>query len=220
MKNKHEGKSESNMSGYLTRAKAAAAEAAANRHPQAVEAFKEGLGSVLRQWTALELAVFHQWGGPDSKQRAESLQQELIDLFLGPDEVYKDDITLILEDYLENEFNTICEDGSPEELGEMFCVMWRKCCSGDFTMVTDVLAREYVRHEMVTKSQGLAGGDADSDDDGEDNGAALMADALETIQDEENTMHEEEEAPPLVDPDGWEVVSRNKSNKKKKGYKI
>ena len=29
-------------------------------HPQCVEAFKEGLGSVLRQWTALELAVHHQ----------------------------------------------------------------------------------------------------------------------------------------------------------------
>jgi len=29
-------------------------------HPQAVTSFKEGLGSVLRQWTALELAVHHQ----------------------------------------------------------------------------------------------------------------------------------------------------------------
>ncbi len=210
------------MSGVQTRSKAAAAAAAANRHPQSVEAFKEGLGSVLRQWTALELAVFHQWGGPDSKQRAEALQLELLDLFLGPDEVYKDDITLILEDYLEQEFNTICEDGSPEELGEMFCVMWRKCCNGDFTMVTDVLAREYVRHEMVSKSQGLAGGDADSDDEGglDDNGEALVAEAMETIQEDDSAMQEEEqEAPPLVDPDGWETVTR-KSNKKKKGYKI
>jgi pre-rRNA-processing protein TSR2 len=207
------------MSGVLTRSKAAAAAAAANRHPQAVEAFKEGLGSVLRQWTALELAVFHQWGGPDSKQRAEGLQQELLDLFLGSDDVYKDDISLILEDYLEQEFNTICEDGSPEELGEMFCLMWGKCCAGDFTMVTDVLAREYVRHEMVSKSQGLSGGDADSDDEEVgDNGEAMIADAMETIQEEETAM-QEEEAPPLVDPDGWEVVSR-KNNKKKKGYKI
>lgn len=29
-------------------------------HPQCVEAFKEGLGSILRQWTALELAIHHQ----------------------------------------------------------------------------------------------------------------------------------------------------------------
>ena len=25
--------------------------------------------------------------------------------------------------------------------------MWRECCTGDFTIATNALAREYVRHE-------------------------------------------------------------------------
>ena len=58
----------------LTRSAAAAATRAASRHPQCIEAFREGLGSVLRQWTALELAIYHQWGGPASSVKAEVLQ--------------------------------------------------------------------------------------------------------------------------------------------------
>eukprot|EP01031_Cornospumella_fuschlensis_P028463 gene28463-34360_t len=228
----------------VTRSKAArAAEAAMNRHPQAVEAFKEGIGSVLRQWTALELAVFHQWGGPTSKERAEALQKEIMDMYLGPDKIYKDDISLVLEDYLETNFNTICEDGSPDELGELFCTMWRQCCAGDFSTVSNVLAKEYVRHEMVTKSQGLdTGGDIIEEDDDEDETGGHDGDnqdavnrqmseiARQVVQQQaaaagagEGMMEaiEEETAPPLVDPDGWETVtSKRKTNKKSKSYKI
>lgn len=206
----------------VTRAKAAAIQLAASRHPQAVEAFKEGVGAVLRQWTALELAVFHQWGGPTSKERADVLREILIEMFLGPDKVYKDDVTLELEDYMESEFNTVCEDGSYDELGELFCKMWRECCDGDFSMVSDILAREFVRHEMVTKSQGLSGGDADDDSDNEGgDGEEMIREAMEDVEEESNVMAQEEEAeaPPLVDPDGWEVVDRG-NKKKKKGYKI
>lgn len=222
----------------VTRSKAArAAEAALNRHPQAVEAFKEGVGSVLRQWTALELAVFHQWGGSSSRERAEALSTEIISLYLGPDKIYKDDISLVLEDYLDTNFSTICEDGSPDELGEVFCTMWRQCCAGDFSMVTNVLAKEYVRHEMVSKSQGLEGGDTiEEGDEEEENGT----DGAETNQQVEQMVQqalaqgqqrdagemqtdgpEEQQAPPLVDPDGWEMISRGRKAKKgKASYKI
>lgn len=221
----------------VTRSKAArAAEAALNRHPQAVEAFKEGVGSVLRQWTALELAVFHQWGGSSSRERAEALSTEIISLYLGPDKIYKDDISLVLEDYLDTNFSTICEDGSPDELGEVFCTMWRQCCAGDFSMVTNVLAKEYVRHEMVSKSQGLEGGDTiEEGDEEEENGT----DGAETNQQVEQMVQQalaqgqqqdagemqtdgpEEQAPPLVDPDGWEMISRGRKAKKgKASYKI
>jgi pre-rRNA-processing protein TSR2 len=215
----------------ITRAKATQLAYVATLPPQSVEAFKEGLGSVLRQWTALELAVFHQWGGPSSRERAEVLREELLDLFLQPDKVYKDDIGLILEDYLETEFNTILEDGSPDELGELFVTMWRECMEGNFERVTNILAKEFVRHEMVTKSQGLASGDID---DGSDDGAD-DSELNETVAEEAKLQlegagsslgmieeEEEEEAnpPKLVDPEGWEVVDRSNKKNKRKNYKL
>ena len=140
------------------------------KQPQAMQHFMDGLGSVLKQWTALELAIHHQWGGPSSTDKAIVLQRELIDLFLGPDKVYKDDIALVLEDYLDTQFKTICEDGSPDEIGEILCTMWRQCLAGDFGLVKDTIARESTRKEMVSKSEGLVNGDAMDDDDEDDVG--------------------------------------------------
>lgn len=209
------------MSAISTRASAAAA-AAANRHPQCMQQFKEGLRSIFRQWTGLELAVFHQWGGPSSTERADSLVEEVLKMFEGPEKVYKDDISLILEDYMETQFNTILEDGSPDELGELLVTMWRQCGEGDFTIVTNALAREFVRHEVVGRSQGVEGGDAiDSDDDDEcgDDTEGIIAAELAAVT-EEGAMDmdddDEEEEVSRVDPDGWETVARGKKAVSKK----
>ena len=218
------------MSAMLTRSSAVANKVAGSsvpRHPQSLQYFKEGVRSVFRQWTGLELAVFHQWGGASSSDRADSLVEEVLKMFEGPDKVYKDDIGLILEDYMETQFNTILEDGSPDELGDLLVTMWRECGEGNFTLANNALAREYVRHEVVSRSQGVEGGDAiDSDDDGEEDetaAAKLAAVVEEGAMEMEGEMEEEEEEEvPRVDADGWETVARGtkktkKSSGKKKG---
>ncbi len=119
-----------------------------------------------------------------------------------------------MEDYLETNFNTICEDGSPDELGELLVMMWRQCIVGDFTLVTNSLAREFVRHESLAQCKGIsATGDAMDSDDDED--VEEGAD-LDTIAEEEDgeTM-EVLPPPPRVDPDGWETVARGKSRSRK-----
>ena len=59
-------------------------------HNSVMKFFKEGLRSIFRQWTGLELAVFHQWGGPSSTVRAEALMEEVLGMFQGVDKIYKD----------------------------------------------------------------------------------------------------------------------------------
>jgi len=135
-------------------------------------------------------------------------------MFNGPDKIYKDDISLVLEDYMETNFSTICEDGSPDELGDLLVTMYRQCGEGDFTLAVNALAREYVRHEMVSRSQGLEGGDAmDEDDEEEGAGAAAMETVQEGEMEEEEEEEEEEEAPPRVDADGWETVTKTRTKK-------
>ena len=73
-----------------TRSAAAAEALRKARHPDADEAFRRGLASVFRQWTALDLAVSHQWGGPKSSEKASQLLEEVYQQFQGPDRVYKD----------------------------------------------------------------------------------------------------------------------------------
>lgn len=184
------------------------------------------MGSTLRQWTALELAVHHQWGGPQSAERAEGLVKEIVDLFVEGDDVWKDDVELLLEEYMEVNFNTICEDDS---LGIKFCDMWKECIVGKTNMVSAELGKEYQRHEMVNRSEGLDTGDADDgSDDGEMNEGAeeaiqeAVAQALSAggegmeIESESESL-KQKNLPPIRDPDGWETVARGKkiANKKK-----
>ena len=89
----------------------------ASRHPDTFKNLRIGVQSIFRQWTALELAVVNQWGGPNSSQHAESLFNAVIDSFNTAERVYKDDISLLLDDVMEVNFNTICEDESTDELG-------------------------------------------------------------------------------------------------------
>ena len=65
-------------------------------HPQAKQAFQEGLESTLRQWTALELAVLNQWGGASSAEKANQLYEELLSMFIGSNSRVYQDVCLVL----------------------------------------------------------------------------------------------------------------------------
>lgn len=181
---------------------------------QSFSAFKEGLGSVFRQWTALELAVDQQWGGVNSSEKADQLINSILSMFSSSKKVYKDEIVVFLEDYLEIEFSIICEDDSPSEIAELLLDMWRQCSIGNFALATNALAREYARHEVLHQSQGM---DMESDDEEEGEGSgAKGGGTTDTIMEEDEDVEDPSPAPPRVDADGWETVARGKSSRKKR----
>lgn len=188
------------------------AEREAARHPECVPTFTEGMKSVFRQWTALELALHHQWGGPEAGPgRIASLADEVLSMFVGPEIIYKDDVALVLEDFMETHFNTLLEDGSSEEIGELLCTMWRACSVGDFAMSSEIRRKEALRPQILQLSRGLdSGGDAilqgDDDDDDDDGGEGgdsqcipnavfqqAVAQQLRRIREEEDVAEEGEE---------------------------
>ena len=150
---------------------------------------------------------------------------------------------MFLEDYLEQQFNTVLEDGSPDELGEMLCTMWRQCGEGNFTMTTTALAQESARREAIARSQGVdnTGDVMDSDDDEEDGfygagdevaafvaaavagggGGEAAATSSSMFQqlggggDGDGGMMEEEDRLPRVDAEGWETKISKGGRKKK-----
>ncbi len=126
-------------------------------------------------------------------------------------------------------FNTICEDGSLVEISTKFCDMWKECIEGKTDMVSEVLGNEYVRHEMVSRSEGLDTGDAD---DGSDDGV-MNEDAEEEVEEavakalsatagclgvklQDSDLQKDISILPMRDPDGWETVARGKKGTKKK----
>jgi hypothetical protein len=106
---------------------------------------------------------------------------------------------------LETNFSTICEDESPDELGELICNLYNQCGVGNFDLVTNLRDAESLRKGVVAQSVGVDKGDAIDDEDESDADDAEAAEALL-----EEALEEEI---PKVDPDGWEVISKKKSKK-------
>jgi hypothetical protein len=127
---------------------------------------------------------------------------------------------------METHFSTICEDGSTDELGEMFVTMWRQCCEGDFTLVTNALSREFQRHEVLSQCQGISNTGDVMENDEDDVSLANNVDVMQSIIEEESmdvgqitdrTENQEEKmTSQQVGSDGWEMVSRGKSKSKNK----
>ena len=110
---------------------------------------------------------------------------------------------MLIEDFADQEFSMVLEDGSQNEIGEMLVLMWHQCSQGDFTLVQNAIAREQARQSAVTQSQGLEGGDI-VDEEGQTDDVSN-----ETLLEE----HTEPEGP-IIDEDGFQQVTRKKLPRK------
>ncbi|GLV34543.1 uncharacterized protein CBL_09023 [Carabus blaptoides fortunei] len=80
--------------------------------------FKTAVEHIFNNWTALQLAVEHSMGGPTSHQIAVEAMTWVCEYCLGLEKLDVDDITEALEDILDEEFSTVCEDNSPKEVAQ------------------------------------------------------------------------------------------------------
>lgn len=52
-----------------------------------------------------------------------------------------DEVADLLGDMMDDEFNTICEDDSTDEVGSLLWEFYKHCCSGDKELVEQELAK-------------------------------------------------------------------------------
>ncbi|CAM9784524.1 unnamed protein product, partial [Chrysoparadoxa australica] len=174
---------------------------------QAWSLFQQGVGSSLRQWTALTLAMENNWGGGSSQAKAERLLAELLEMFKVKKQLYRDEVEDYLLLFLDQQFHTIAEDGSPAEVAQKLLDMFQQCGKFDFTLVNSTLEQEKKLRASGVRSKSVAGKGEDysgseDDDDGSDSDGD---DAMGVIP--------EGKAVPAVakpgpDSDGWETVRR------------
>ncbi|GAB5036899.1 Hypothetical protein NocV09_05300120 [Nannochloropsis oceanica] len=119
---------------------------------EACALFRQGVTSVFRQWMVLHLAVSNNWGGGDSYRKATILLEETLRLFLPsalPRAAHRpkkipsaDDLEEKLGDYIEEQFGTLIEDGSLEEVSALVCRLWEDCKQGGKEGVREVCGKE------------------------------------------------------------------------------
>ncbi|XWS58296.1 hypothetical protein CRYUN_Cryun08bG0021700 [Craigia yunnanensis] len=182
--------------------------------------FQEGVGLILSRWSALTAAVENEWGGRDSRVKANVLCTDVISFFTESkaEPLYIDDLENVLEEGLLS-LNTLVEDGSIEEVAEKLMIMHEECLEGNYQSVEKLRTTNPppVAHVRPYKDEDEDEDDDDDEDDSmdADNATNMMVDvpnsqsslnpvSMPTDEPKPNQAAEAE--------DGWVAVSsrRNK----------
>ncbi|XP_050301076.1 uncharacterized protein LOC126739432 [Anthonomus grandis grandis] len=162
------------------------------------EPFTKVVSHIFNNWTALRLAVEHSMGGPNSRQSAMEFLNYMVQYCLYEPNVEVEGIQDALEDILDEEFETVCEDDSPKEIAHLlykFLTLLRQGkyeeCDQEFQKLPSINS-DWLNHQIALAN--TARQDEESSDDSEE---------------EEETNQPKQENAPMED-DGWTQVSHRK----------
>ncbi|XVF57300.1 hypothetical protein PTKIN_Ptkin06aG0194200 [Pterospermum kingtungense] len=178
--------------------------------------FQEGIGLILSRWSALTAAVENEWGGRDSRDKANAICSDVLSFFTQSksEPLYIDDLENILEEGLLS-LNTLVEDGSIEEVAEKLMIMHEECLEGNYHSV------EKLRTARPPSANVRPCNDEDEDDDDDEDDSMDADNATDMMVDVPNSqsslnqasMPVDEPKPnqPAEDEDGWVLVSSSKN---------
>lgn len=102
---------------------------------EAAAQLQEGIGLVLSRWTALQMAIENEWGGPGTREKSSQLNVDIFSAFTqSKEKIYMDDIEDILNEFMLS-LNTEVDDGSVEEVAEKLMYMHEDCLEGNFNSI-------------------------------------------------------------------------------------
>lgn len=129
-----------------------------------------GITAVLRSWSVLKTAVENEYGGIDSRNKAENLRKHLFEHFdyrkqskLG---ISLEDLEDNLDIFMEDEFTIVLEDDSEKQVAQLIFELYEKCKMGDFSLSHRVVHDARLAAEKkVTNHKQTVGENEDSDND-------------------------------------------------------
>ncbi|KND90601.1 Pre-rRNA-processing protein TSR2 [Tolypocladium ophioglossoides CBS 100239] len=191
--------------------------------------FEQAVAYALHLWPALTLSVQSGWGGPDSADKRDWFAGAIADLFpeftdnapsqaskaSAPEEPDMEDVETVLLQVMIDEFDVNVDDDSGMEVAGQIIHARAQCAVGQFDEV-DALRERFQnlkgkKVDQMFKQAEDADQDTDwesddsADDDENDGGADVDMDEAPALV----PAHKEKEAP-LVDEDGFTMVSKKK----------
>ncbi|KAF3339648.1 pre-rRNA-processing protein TSR2 [Carex littledalei] len=175
---------------------------------QAAAIFAEGISLVLSRWTALQMAVENQWGGRESRGKADQLVASIQEFFGQKEDLYIDELEELLEVYMLDSLSTEVQDGSVPEVAEQLMIMHEECLEGKYESIQK-LKQLAPRTNAVSQSKQVVNDNDDDSSDEEDS----ESDSMEMEATKEMDVDPVKTGTkPGPDPDGWTVVA-NKRNR-------
>lgn len=165
--------------------------------------------SIFSRWTALQLAVSHSMGGHQTDEKYEAF----IDAFAQhlarnarPSvsvASIEQDIQDYLDEILDEEFNTVLDDGSSAELAQLFVRYLQLIQQGKLAEVQQEIQAQQAAARPVQMSIRN-----NHDDDSSSTDSFSEGEADEEMREEPSTTTESKAQSMDVDEDGWTTVHR------------
>ncbi|KAG9270065.1 pre-rRNA-processing protein TSR2 homolog [Astyanax mexicanus] len=181
------------------------------------ELFGEGVRAVLHTWPVLQIAVDNGFGGAYSQQKAEWMVDAVQQYFHDNSDLQQDEVEDFLSDLMNNEFDTVVDDGSLPQVAQKVCMMFQQCQQGKVAEVREHIsqleAKKAAGRAKVTPVKTPTEEDEDSEDDEESmecdeagaGGASVSGTVVNRQQPPSASAPANEE-----EDDGWTVVRRKK----------
>ncbi|TPX61064.1 hypothetical protein PhCBS80983_g01394 [Powellomyces hirtus] len=178
--------------------------------------FRESIQYVLKGWTGLQIAIDAQMAGHYTAQTSQELFEHMSAFFQQYGlEVMPHEIAQNLEAYFDEVFHANLDDGSPNQIGEKLCRLYKEIMVDGRTETFEAVKATANRANGVAGASVRAGDDDSSDDDESSDEEIVGAEAssssfsTEPMQVDAVPAEPRQRRPePVVDEDGFEIVQK------------
>ncbi|XP_003215767.1 pre-rRNA-processing protein TSR2 homolog [Anolis carolinensis] len=175
--------------------------------------FGQGVEALLNSWPVLQIAVENGFGGAYSQEKAEWMVGAVEQYFQSNADLEPDEVEDFLAELMNNEFDTMVEDGSLTQVSQQLCLFFRQCQHGDGAAVREAIVRLAQKKQeakvVAAKSQPA---DQSSSEEEEEDGQEAEAEAMECSA-TPNVNGPTSSPPPssnTEEEDGWTLVRKKK----------
>ncbi|XP_073496142.1 pre-rRNA-processing protein TSR2 homolog [Phyllobates terribilis] len=172
--------------------------------------FYEAVQAVLGSWPVLQIAVENGFGGLHVQEKAQWMVGAVHEYFHTNSDLEQYEVEDTLQSILNDEFDTMVEDGSLPMIAQQLCMFYSQCRHGDTVSVKEKIAqlalKTYNVKVNVQEVRGEEGSGTDQDEEAMDCETSVTTTPTATTSTASSEQPEEEEP----EADGWTVVHRKK----------
>ncbi|XP_066284706.1 pre-rRNA-processing protein TSR2 homolog isoform X1 [Branchiostoma lanceolatum] len=194
-----------------------------------MDIFRDSVKSVLDGWTVLQLAVQHGFGGVHSTAKAAWMGEAVSQWFQENADIDPSELEDFLAEILNNEFDTVADDGSLSQVAQQICGSYRLCLQG---RQQEVLSRiQQLPKAQLSGCVAATGPEQEEEDDEDDEKEEEMdeqdmevtpSSSIENGPQHQKAQNQQEDTTPNTSvqdmesqsqenvDDGWTVVTKKK----------
>ncbi|KAK8765383.1 hypothetical protein V5799_031991 [Amblyomma americanum] len=127
-------------------------------------AFRVSVKTLIGDWHGLQVAIENGMGGPQAREKEQWLVGVLEQYFAENGTLHPDEVADLIAEIIDNEFDTIIEDGSLGQISALLCKHYQMCKEGKGNEVLQSLSQ---RLPPTRTLRVPIAGEYDSDDEAE-----------------------------------------------------